>query len=130
MFHARGEVTGRQVESAGMQHVACADPARLLGNLGGEPAPGRRPRSTCSCDRSSRPAIMSQAATAELLQPAHARPNAFDGHAEPLELLGEIRRRSGPRLQIARITEHASDGHALEAQRASVSVEGGVHVRP
>ena len=124
-------VTGRQVESAGMQHVACADPARLLGDLGGEPAPGApAAQHLLGADRSSETGDHVAGGHAELLQPVHARPNAFDGHTEPLELLGEIRGRPGPRLQIARITEHASDGHALEAQRASVSVEGGVHVRP
>jgi hypothetical protein len=131
MLHAGREVAGRQVEGPGMQHVACADPACLLGDLGGEPAP--RPPAAQHLLGADRPAEAGDHVAgrhAELLQPAHARPNAVDGHAEPLELLGEIRRRPRPRLQIARITEHTGDGHALKAQCASVSVEGGVHVGP
>jgi hypothetical protein len=114
-----------------MQHVACADPARLLGDLGGKPAArAQAAQHLLGADRPPEARDHVAGGDAELLPPAHARPNGFDCHAESLELLGDIRRRSRPRLQVARITKHAGDGHALEAQGASVSVEGSVHVRP
>ena len=57
--------------------------------------------------------------------------DAFDCHAQPLERVGEVRRRAGPRAQIARIAEHAANGDAIEAQRAKRRVwKGRVHVRP
>ncbi len=107
-----------------MQHVA-GNPARLLGDLqAASRRRDRRPRSACSVlTGRPRPAIIASCG-AELLKPARSLPNGFDGHAEPLELIAgfagapdhDFRSRGSPT--------------ALEAQRARVSVEGGVHVAP
>ena len=120
MLDPVGAVTRRQVEGAGMKHMACAEVARGLGHLCGEPA--ARPEAAQDLLAAERPAQARDHVTgrdAPLGKPAHARTDGLDGHAQAFEGVRQIGRRPRPRAQVARIAEDAGDGHAIEAQRVT-----------
>ena len=118
MLDAGGAVGCRQVEGAGMKNVPRAQVARSLGHLGGEPASRPEPaQDLLTAERPAKPRDHVTGRDAPLGKPAHARTDAFDGHAQPLECVRQIGRRTRPGAQVTRIAEDAGDGHAIEAQR-------------
>ena len=120
MLDAAHAIASRQVEGAGMKHVSCAQAARGLGHLCGEPAARAEPaQDLLAAERSAESGDHVAGRDAPLGKPAHARTDGLDRDAEALEGVRQVGRRTRPGTQVARIAEDAGDGHAIEAQRVT-----------
>ena len=129
VLDAARAVGRRQIEGAGMEDVSRAEAARGVGDLRGEPASRPQPaQDLLAAERTAESRQHVAGRDAPFGEAAHARADGFDGDAQPLERVGEVGRRTGPRTQVARIAEDAGDGHAIEAQRVTdVDFGGNVH---